>query len=229
MHRGMSLALVAASIWGLGTPSSASAVDDSFASDYISLGGGVSVVTARVSRFLPSRSEQGASLGADVRLNPLPWLLLDLDYGADRATFGDLDLTRQQADVALGFLGSIGRYSSWYVEAVYGHVQFQTSSPSLCGGDCLTEQHDGVGVKGGFIWPFAYHWYTSLSAGYISMGAHNGFDGLAESLINASIGYRLNSDFSVGVRTEYMAYVERNDTGLEQDFASWRAFVSYHF
>jgi hypothetical protein len=61
------------------------------------------------------------------------------------------------------------------------------------------------------------------------MGAHNGFDGLGESQVAATIGYRVTDSFSVGVRAEFLAYVDRGDAGLEEDFASWRAFVSYHF
>jgi hypothetical protein len=213
-------------------PTSVRAGDDPFSNSSISLSGGVSAITDRLDgfdRFVESHTATGGSLGADLRLNPVPYLLIDLDYGRDQATIDDLDVTRQQAEAGIGYLGPIWRYSSWYVEAVYAHVEFQNSSPSLCGGDCLTERHDGVGVKGGIIWPFDDQWYASLTAGYLSMAAHDGFDGLGESLVNASIGYLINSSFSVGVRGEYLAYTDRNNNSVEQDFASWRAFVSYHF
>jgi hypothetical protein len=205
------------------------AADDPFSNSYLSISGGVSQVTDRVGPFFDSESANGASVGADLRVNPVPGLIIDLDYGRDQATLDDLDITRQQGELGIGYLGPIWAYSSWYLEAVYAHVQFHTSSPGLCGGDCLTEQHDGAGVKGGIIWPIGDQWYTSLSGGYISMAAHGGFQGVGESLVNASVGFRINASFSVGVRGEYLAYVDRNDSPLEQDFASWRAFVSYHF
>jgi hypothetical protein len=229
LHTTMAMVLGAASMGALGAPTSVHAADDPFSNSYISVGGGVSSVTDRFGRFFDSHTANGGSVGADLRLNPVPGLIIDLDYGRDQATLSDLDITRQQAEVGIGYLGPIWRSSSWYVEAVYAHLEFETSSPSLCGGDCLTEQHNGVGAKGGIIWPISYQWYTSLSAGYISMAAHDGYDGLGETLVNASIGYLINPSFSVGVRGEYLAYVDRNDTASEQDFASWRAFVSYHF
>jgi hypothetical protein len=229
LHRTQTLALLGASVWGLSLPNPVRADDEPFAGSYVSVGGGVDEVTDRVGRFLQSETNAGGSVGADARLNVLDGLIFDLDYGRDQSSLNDLTITRQQGDFGLGYMGAVGRYSNWYVEAVYSHLQFQNSSQSLCGGDCLTETHDGVGVKGGFIFPLGDQWYSSLSAGYISMAAHNGFDGLGESLVNASIAYRLNPELSIGVRAEFMAYVDRGDNGLEEDFASWRAFVSYHF
>jgi hypothetical protein len=229
MRRSLTSAALAASLWCAAAPDSARADDEPFAGSYVSVGGGVGEVTDRVGQFLQSETNQGGSLGADARLNVLDGLIVDLDYGRDESSLNDLTLTRQQGDLGVGLLAPIGRYSNWYIEAVYAHLQFHTSSRSLCGGECLTETHDGVGVKGGFIFPLSDQWYSSISAGYISMAAHNGFDGLGESLVNASIGYRLSDSFSVGVRAEFMAYVDRGDGGLEEDFASWRAFVSYHF
>jgi hypothetical protein len=220
---------LAASVWGIAAPNSARADDEPFAGSYVSIGGGVDEVTDRVGRFLQSESNEGGSVGADARFNILDGLILDLDYGRDQSALNDLTLVRQQGDFGLGYMGRIGQYSNWYVEAVYAHLQFHSSGQSLCGGDCLTETHDGVGVKGGFIFPLGDEWYSTISAGYISMAAHNGFDGLGESLVNASIGYRINPSLSIGVRAEFMAYVDRGDAGLEEDFASWRAFVSYHF
>jgi hypothetical protein len=229
MRRLMGAALLAASIWGATAPSSAWAEGGPFTDSYVSVGGGVDEVSDRVGRFLQSETNEGGSLGLDARLNVLDGLIVDLNYGRDEASLNDLTITRQQGDVGVGYLGSIGRYSSWYVEAVYAHLQFHTNSASLCGGDCLTETHDGGGVKGGFIFPLGYQWYSTISAGYISMGAHNGFDGLGESQVSATIGYRLTDSVSLGVRAEFIAYVDRGNAGLEEDFASWRAFVSYHF
>jgi hypothetical protein len=232
MANTMAWVLGALSLGAMIDSTSVQAADDPFSTSSISLSGGVSSITERFDGFngyFNSHTATGGSLGAAVRLNPIPGLLIDLDYGRDQATINDLDVTRQQGEVGIGYLGPIWRYSSWYVEAVYAHVEFENSSPSLCGGTCLTEQHDGVGAKGGIIWPFGDQWYSTLSAGYISMAAHDGFDGLGESLVNASIGYMINPSFSVGVRAEYLAYSDRNDNSAEQDFASWRAFVSYHF
>jgi hypothetical protein len=229
LHKTKAIAFGALSMGALLLPISVQAADDPFSNSYVSLSGGVSQITDRVGRFFNSESANGGSLGADLRLNVIPGLVVDLDYGRDQATLGDLDITRQQGEIGIGYLGPAWGPSSWYVEAVYAHLEFQTNSPSLCGGDCLSEQHDGVGVKGGFIWPIGYQWYTTISAGYISMGSHDGFDGLGESLVNASVGYKINPSLSVGVRAEYLAYLDRNDTSLEEDFASWRAFVSYHF
>jgi hypothetical protein len=229
MRRFLAAVLAAASVWGAAAPDSARADDKPFAGSYVSVGGGVDEVTDRVGRFLQSESNQGGSLGLDARVNILDGLIIDLNYARDEASLNDLTFTRQQGDLGVGYLGPIGRYSSWYIEAVYAHLQFHTSSLSLCGGDCATEIHDGVGVKGGFIYPLGDQWYSTISAGYISMGAHNGFDGLGESQVAATIGYRVTDSFSVGVRAEFLAYVDRGDAGLEEDFASWRAFVSYHF
>jgi hypothetical protein len=229
MRRFLALAVLAASVWGATAVNSARADDEPFAGSYVSVGGGVDEVSDRVGRFLQSESNQGSSLGADARLNVLDGLIVDLDYGRDESSLNDLSIIRQQGDLGVGFLAPIGRYSSWYLEAVYAHLQFHTSSASLCGGDCLTESHDGVGVKGGFIFPLGDQWYSTISAGYISLAAHNGFDALGESLVNASVGYRVNDSVSIGVRAEFLAYVDRGDGGLEEDFASWRAFVSYHF
>jgi hypothetical protein len=228
-HRAQTLGLLAASVWGLSLATSVRADDEPFAGSYLSIGGGVDEVTDRVGRFLQSETNEGGSVGADARLNVLDGLIVDLNYGRDQSSLNDLTITRQQGDLGIGYLGTIGRYSNWYLEAVYAHLEFQDNSQSLCGGDCLTEIHDGVGVKGGFIFPLGDQWYSSVSAGYISMAAHNGFDGLGESLVNASIGYRLSPELSMGIRAEFMAYVDRGDHGLEEDFASWRAFVSYHF
>jgi hypothetical protein len=228
--RPLGLALIVASVWGLAAPTVAHASDeDTFSGSYVSIGGGVDEVSDRVGRFLESETNQGGSLGADARFNILDGLIIDLDYGRDESSLNDLTLTRQQGDVGVGYLGPIGRYSSWYIEAIYAHLELHSSSASLCGGDCLSETHDGVGVKGGFIFPLGEQWYSSISAGYISMAAHDGFDGLGESLVNASIGYRFTPSLSLGVRGEFIAYVDRGDAGLEEDFASWRAFVSYHF
>lgn len=176
-----------------------------------------------------SSSATGGSFGASARWQLAPHLIIDADYGHDQATIDDLDLTRQEIQVGAGFLGDIGVRSSWYAEAVYAHVQFDTSSAGLCGGDCPTERHDGVGVKGGFVWPFAERWYATLGGGYIWMNSEAGFDGVAEGLLNGAVGYRVSSNLSVGVRTDVEAYVDRNDTRYETDFSSARAFVSYHF
>jgi hypothetical protein len=228
-YRPLALAMLAVVALSIAVPGCARADDEQpFAGSYVSVGGGVDEVTDRVGRFLQSESNEGGSWGVDARLN-LDGPIVDLSYGRDQSSLQDLTLTRQQADAGLGYLFHVGQFSSWYLEAVYARLQFHSDSQSLCGGDCSTETHNGVGVKGGFIFPIGDQWYSTISAGYISMAMHDGFDGLGESLVNATIGYRLNSSFSVGVRAEFLAYIDRGNEGLEEDFASWRAFVSYHF
>jgi hypothetical protein len=231
MHWILAMTLSAVSIGALTAPKPAQAADDVFSNSYVSIGGGVSEITERVDRpfFFNSSSGTGGSLGANARFNLVPGLILDLDYARDQASIGDLDVTRQEGDVSIGYLGAMGQFSSWYVEGVYEHVQFARSSPSICGGDCLTELHDGGGVKAGFIWPVGPQWYFNLAGGYIGLGAHNGYDGLGEPFVNASVGFKVNPALSIGIRSEYAAYIDRNDTSVEEDFASWRAFVSYHF
>jgi hypothetical protein len=227
----LALALTAVSGAMLLTAPLAEAQDAPYSVNYVSIGGGLSEITERVGdRFFgDSSSGTGSSLGADARFSLVPGLILDLDYGRDQASIDDLDVTRQQGEVGLGFMGAIGRYSNWYVEGVYAHVQFRRSSDSICGGDCLTEQHDGGGVKAGFVWPISPQWYFNLGAGYLAFASHDGYEGLGEPFVNASVGFRVTPEVSLGVRAEYAAYVDRNDSALEEDFASWRAFVSYHF
>jgi hypothetical protein len=230
MHWTAAMAVVALSGSVL-VPRSARAADDPFSNSYLSISGGGSVITEHTgdSFFFDSSSGDGSSVGFSGRLNLVPGLIIDLDYARDQATIRDLDVTRQQGEFSIGYLGPIGRYASWYVEGVYAHVEFQRSSPSICGGDCLTEQHDGGGAKAGFIWPVGPQWYFTLGGGYISSGARDGYDGLGESFVNGAVGFKINPALSLGVRVDYSAYVDRNDTSVEEDFASWRAFVSYHF
>ena len=159
----------------------------------------------------------------------MPNLIVDVDYGRDQASIDDLDITRQQGEVGIGYLGPMGRYSSWYAEGVYAHVQFARSSPSICGGDCLTEQHDGGGVKGGFIWPVGPQWYFNLGTGYYGFASHNGYSSLGEPFVNLMVGFKVNPALSFGVRAEYDAYIDNDNTSFEEDYGSWRAFVSYHF
>lgn len=230
MHWTLATAIGALSMGALTAPAAAQAPNDAFFNSYVSISGGVSEITERFGdRFFDSNSGNGGSVGASARFNLVPNLIVDLDYERDQATVDDLDVTRQQGEVAIGYLGPVGLYSSWYVEGVYAHVQFARSSPSICGGDCLTEQHDGGGIKGGFIWPVSPLWYFNLGAGYYGFASHDGYDGLGEPFVNAAVGFRINPALSIGVRAEYAAYLDHNDTSSEEDFASWRAFVSYHF
>ena len=230
-HWTLALALGAVSAAALLTAPAANAQDAPYSVNYVSIGGGLSDITERFGDhfFGNSSSGNGSSLGADARFSLVPGLILDLDYGRDQASIDDLDVTRQQGEVSLGYMGAIGLYSNWYVEGVYAHVQFRRSSASICGGDCLTEQHDGGGVKAGFVWPVSPQWYFNLGAGYLGFGAHDGYQGLGEPFVNASVGFKVTPEVSLGVRAEYAAYIDRNNNALEEDFASWRAFVSYHF
>ncbi len=228
--------LILAALAGLlGVPAAAQAQMIAYPppDNHLTLSGGGVTVTDNYSdyygNFFPQGGAVGGSFGISGRLNPRPGLIIDADYNHDQATLQDLALTRQQLEIGVGYRGPIGIWSSWYVEGVYAHVEFDGNSPSICGGPCPTEQHDGVGVKAGFLWPFGEQWYGSLGGGYLSMAAHDGFAGLAVPLFNAALGYNLNAHLSLGARIDYAGYIDRNYTGFEQDFTSWRAFVSYHF
>jgi hypothetical protein len=227
----LALALAAVSTGALLTPPGAMAQDAPYSVNYVSIGGGLSEITERFGDhfFDNSSSGTGGSLGANARFSLVPGLILDLDYARDQASINDLDVTRQQGQVGLGFMGAVGLYSNWYVEGLYAHVQFRRNSNSFCGGECLTEQHDGGGVEGGFVWPVSPQWYFNLGTGYLAFGAHDGYEALSEPFVNASAGFKLTPEISLGVRAEYDAYANRNHSALEEDFASWRAFVSYHF
>src|ERR1700722_5216656 len=96
LHRAQTLALLAASVWGLSLANPARADDEPFAGSYVSIGGGVDEVTDRVGRFLRSESNEGASAGADARFNVLDGLIVDLNYGRDHSSLNDLTITRQQ-------------------------------------------------------------------------------------------------------------------------------------
>jgi hypothetical protein len=160
---------------------------------------------------------------------PILGLILDAEFNRDSSHIVDIDETRQQIDLGAGYLGSIGEQSSWFIEGVFAHVAFNAQELATCVGNCGSEQHDGLGVKAGIIWPFADLWVATVSGGYIDMGGSSGFNPTNEASIDGSIGYKINAQLTVGARTDYTSYVDRYDTGFERDFFSWRGFVSYHF
>ncbi len=165
---------------------------------YLTLNAGV--VDAQLSNGGLADQGTGTELAAALRLEIVPRLILD-------ATFDHTFITRSSnynkldtQTAALGYLGSVGKESSWYAEGVYSRNQISFDAGH-------SQSINAPGVRGGWRWPFAHKWYSTLDLG-AEIPEHFGNGGkFAQAEVGAGLGYQLTNHVGFGFNLDEHAFL----------------------
>lgn len=151
--------------------------------------------------------------------------LIDAEYGQGKGSKNGVDLKLDRFDLGLGYLGKVGHESSWFVEGVYTHPKFEASF----GGSSDSSSKDGIGVKGGFLWPFADAWISKLSLGYNRISDKDGDGEINQGTLEGAIGYKFTPNFGLlaGVRGDSYVFSDNSDDKI--NFSSVRLIGTYNF
>jgi hypothetical protein len=115
-------------------------------------------------------------------------LLLAVDYNHSSADFGGTTLKVGRWNYGLGYIGPMGRTSSWYVKAFGASHNFDCDSP------CDGTDQSGGGVGAGFMFPFERNWTGQVDLAYTYLAEKD--DGLVPALnvwaFGGKLQYKIN-------------------------------------
>ena len=180
-----------------------------------------------------SNSADGSGGGAAFRVVLPGGFMFDATYNTDKSNAGDGSIRINQGTAGLGYLGNLRRGPTWYVEVMYATFRPSVDSNYLCGGSCGSVTYNGAGLKGGFMWPFAGRWYSTLDVGVAGLHGPSGTDSIVQGILGGSIGYKFTPNFGVNVGILSNAWIDGNSNGSGYDttisVSSLQAGLSLHF
>jgi hypothetical protein len=166
----------------------------------------------------------GEGSGASARFAADNGLMFDAKYQYSMTRSRGEDFKQTQIDGGIGYLGHLGRHSSWYLEGVVAQAKLND-----CFIDCVSATRTGYGGKVGFVWPFARQWYGALQIGYLSFESKNGSGALDQGVFGGSIGYKINPHLGLALGAEGVSYVDRHDSNYTIAVANYFGSISFYF
>jgi hypothetical protein len=180
-----------------------------------------------------SNSASGGGGGAAVRYVLPGGLMFDAVYNTDKSNVDDGNIRINQGSAGIGYLGHMGRSSTWYAEAMFATFQPRVYSNFICGGTCASTTYNGGGIKAGFMWPFAGQWYGTLDFGFAGLQGPSGSDSLVQGMLGGSVGYKFTPNFGMNIGIVSNAWEDSNTNGGGDGTAlsvvSVQAGLSLHF
>ena len=158
-----------------------------------------------------SDTYSGPEFGVDARIVTPSGFLFDLSAEHARVSdYGDAFL-EQQFTAGLGYEGRLGGGARWYAEGFY---QYYRLGEDFNGCDYSCNgwyKANGGGVKGGFTWPFADRFFSTLNLRVSYLSGKDSDVNLVQAKLDGSVGYMITDNFSVAIGAASQAIQQAHD------------------
>jgi hypothetical protein len=158
-----------------------------------------------------SDTYSGPELGVDARIVAPAGFLFDL--GAEHARVADHDdaVLEQQVIAGVGYEGRLSHHARWYAEGFYQYYRLGEDF-SGCSYSCNGwYKANGGGVKGGFTWPFADRFFSTVNIRVSYLAGKDSDVDFVQAKIDGSVGYMITDNFSAAIGASSQAIRQTHD------------------